>query len=486
MPGDVERLRQMITGYTISQVIAVAATLDLADMMAKDAMTPEQLATKTGAHGPALTRLLHALVALGLAEEPHAGQFRMTALGSLLRKGAPECDLALMAGSEFNWRTWGDLLYAVRTGETAFEHIFGMKNFEWIALKPERAAAFDAYMANYTQRAAAAILATYDFSPYRLIVDIGGGNGVLMNGILSSTPAEGIIFDTLTGIEGAKQRLGVEVAGRYQLLAGDFFQTVPEGGDAYILKSILHDWNDHDAIAILRNCQRAMRSDSTLVVIERLLPERVENSAAHREIVMMDFGRLVEQKLSLGTDQCWVCISRRREVSHRIVPRGERRAKPRDIQLLGEEVVAQVIAFRRVHGRIELNQYVAGFDRLPVLHPNGAYHTGLERLDDLGATAWHDLSGCRCNDVDRTPPGPDQRRAEQHDDGDTDRTADRRWRCFHDLERGWQEGQLFVAPFVRAPECDDAPHWVDVHGGFSRLQGCLPAADATMHSDRLF
>ena len=293
MPGDVERLRQMITGYTISQVIAVAATLDLADMMAKDAMTPEQLATKTGGHGPALTRLLHALVALGLAEEPHAGQFRMTALGSLLRKGAPECDLALMAGSEFNWRTWGDLLYAVRTGETAFEHVFGMKNFEWIALKPERAAAFDAYMANYTQRAAAAILAAYDFSRYRLIVDIGGGNGVLMNGILSSTPAEGIIFDTLTGIEGAKQRLGAEVAGRYQLLAGDFFQTVPEGGDAYILKSILHDWNDHDAIAILRNCQRAMRSDSTLVVIERLLPERVENSAAHREIMMMDLHMLV-------------------------------------------------------------------------------------------------------------------------------------------------------------------------------------------------
>jgi hypothetical protein len=97
MPGDVERLRQMITGYTISQLIAVAATLDLADVMAKDAMTPEQLATKTVAHGPALTRLLHALVALGLAEVPHAGQFRMTALAPLLRKGAPECDLALMA-----------------------------------------------------------------------------------------------------------------------------------------------------------------------------------------------------------------------------------------------------------------------------------------------------------------------------------------------------------------------------------------------------
>ena len=318
MPGDVERLRQMITGYTISQVIAVAATLDLADMMAKDAMTPEQLATKTGAHGPALTRLLHALVALGLAEEPHAGQFRMTALGSLLRKGAPECDLALMAGSEFNWRTWGDLLYAVRTGETAFEHVFGMKNFEWIALKPERAAAFDAYMANYTQRAAAAILAAYDFSRYRLIVDIGGGNGVLMNGILSSTPAEGIIFDTLTGIEGAKQRLGAEVAGRYQLLAGDFFQTVPEGGDAYILKSILHDWNDHDAIAILRNCQRAMRSDSTLVVIERLLPERVrEFCCAPRD---RDDGsphacdaqrpRTIKSRICCASCCCWPSLDR--------------------------------------------------------------------------------------------------------------------------------------------------------------------------------
>jgi hypothetical protein len=292
-PHDADRLRQMITGYMISQVIAVTATLGLAEMMANGPMTTEQLASETGAHGPSLTRLLHALVALGLAEEPHASHFRMTALGTLLRAGVPERDLALMAGDESNWLTWGNLLYAVRTGESAFEHVFGMKNCGWMALKPERASAFDAYMADYTRRAAAAILAAYDFSRYRRIVDVGGGNGVLMSGILGSAPAEGIIFDTPTGIEGAKQRLGAEIAGRYQLLAGDFFQSVPEGGHAYILKSILHDWNNRDAITILRNCQRAMRSDSMLLVIERLLPERIDNSAAHREIVMMDLHMLV-------------------------------------------------------------------------------------------------------------------------------------------------------------------------------------------------
>ena len=178
-------------------------------------------------------------------------------------------------------------------------------------------------------------------------------------------------------------------------------------------------------------------------------------------------GHLVEQKLTLGADQRWVCIGGRREVGHRIVPAGERRAQPRDVELLGEEVVAQVIAFRRVDGRIELDQHVAGLDRLPVLHPNGAHHPGLERLDDLGATARHDFSGRRRNDVDRAPPGPDQRRAEQQDDGDPDRTADRRRRRFHDFKRGRQERQLFVAPPARTPKRDDASHRL---GGRWRVQ----------------
>ena len=144
----------------------------------------------------------------------------------------------------------------------------------------------------------------------------------------------------------------------------------------------------------------------------------------------------------------------------------------------------QVIAFRRVYGRIELDQHVAGLDRLPVLHPDGAHHPGLERLDDLGATARHDFSGRRRNDVDRAPPGPGQRRAEQQDDGGPDRTADRRRRRFHDFKRGRQERQLFAAPLVRTPKRDDASHRLGGRGGISGLHEFLPAIGATMHSGR--
>jgi hypothetical protein len=195
-------------------------------------------------------------------------------------------------------------------------------------------------------------------------------------------------------------------------------------------------------------------------------------------------GHLVEQKLALGADQRWVRIGGRREVGQRIVAAGERRAQPRDVELFGEQVVAQVIAFRRVHGRIKLDQHVASLDRLPVLHPNGAHHPGLERLDDLGAATRHDFSGRRRNDVDRAPPGPDQRRAEQQDDGDRDRAADRRRRRFHDLERGRQERQLFAAPLVRTPQRDDAGRGRGRRDGFNGPHEFLPAVDATMHSGR--
>ena len=195
-------------------------------------------------------------------------------------------------------------------------------------------------------------------------------------------------------------------------------------------------------------------------------------------------GHLVEQELTLSAQQCRVCFGGRREVGERIVPGGERRAQPRDVELLGEEVAAQVIAFRGVYGRIELDQHVTGLDRLPVVYPNGAHNAGLERLDDLGAAARHDFSARRRDDVDRAPPGPYQRRAEQQDDGGRDRTADwRRWR-FHDFKRRRQERQLFAAPCVRAPKGDDGPCRLDRRGGFSGLHGCLPASDATMHNGR--
>ena len=143
---------------------------------------------------------------------------------------------------------------------------------------PERAAMFDAYMAELTRRWVAAILAAHDFSRLCRIVDIGGGNGVLLSAILAAFPqAEGMVFDTAAGITGAAQRLEKRASlQRCRIVAGDFFDAVPQGADTYILKSVLHDWDDDEPIAILKNCRRAMRPDSALLVIERVLPERME------------------------------------------------------------------------------------------------------------------------------------------------------------------------------------------------------------------
>lgn len=291
------RLRAMISGYMISQVIAATAALGLVDLIADEPKCAEELAKTTKTCHEPLARLLRALSALGLAEHLEKGTFRLTSLGALLRSDAPGSlrPLALMLGAEGIWRAWGELLQTLRTGETAFDHVFGMGSFERGSLHPERAAMFDAYMAELTRRWIGAILTAHDFSRSCQIVDIGGGNGVLLGAILAAFPhAEGIVFDTKVGLAGTAQRL--EEAGvlkRCRIVAGDFFDAIPGDADTYILKSVLHDWSDDQCVAILKNCRRAMRRDSTLVVIERALPERILAEDAHREIVMMDVHMLV-------------------------------------------------------------------------------------------------------------------------------------------------------------------------------------------------
>ena len=291
------RLRAMISGYMISQVISATAALGLADLLAEEPKSAEALAKMTKTYHEPLTRLLRALSALGLTEQSEKGIFELTSLGALLRSDVPGSlrPLALLQGGEGIWRAWGNLLHTLRTSETAFNHVFGMGSFKHGALHPERAAMFDTYMAELTRRWVGAILTTHDFSQTRRIVDIGGGNGVLLSAILAAFPqAEGIVFDTAAGITGAAQRL--EKAGvqqRCRIVAGDFFDAVPQDADTYILKSVLHDWSDDELIAIVKNCHRAMGPDSTLAVIERALPERILPDDAHREIVMMDIHMMV-------------------------------------------------------------------------------------------------------------------------------------------------------------------------------------------------
>lgn len=290
-------LGPMITGFMVSQTIHVAARLGIADLLKDGAKSSDELARATATHAPSLHRMLRALAALGLLDEVEPGRFALTPLGGSLRTGVPGSlrNLALMYGGERMWQVWGNLLHSVRTGETAMRHLFGMGSFEYMARHPDLAAVFNEAMSEFTRQVAAAVLAVYDFSRFRTIVDVGGGNGTLVAMILAATPGlRGVIFDLPSGLAAAKSHLAsAGIAERCQVVEGDFFKSVPDGGDAYMLKSIIHDWDDERSLVILENCRQAMPAHGTLLVLERVLPARVEAIVPHRQIVMSDLNMLV-------------------------------------------------------------------------------------------------------------------------------------------------------------------------------------------------
>jgi hypothetical protein len=190
---------------------------------------------------------------------------------------------------------WGDLLHSVETGEPAFRRVFGMDSFAYIAEHPDEAANFDAAMAGFTKRIATAVAEAYDFSPFHRIVDIGGGNGLLLAGILTAYPAlAGIIFDLPHVAARAEEQIReLDLADRCEIVGGDFFKEVPSGGDAYLLKHVIHDWNDDRATAILRNCRRAMGAEATLLIVEGVYPSRIDQSEESRGAAANDVNMLV-------------------------------------------------------------------------------------------------------------------------------------------------------------------------------------------------
>ena len=295
--SGVATVSAMMTAFMTSQVIHAAARLDIADLINAGTTSTEALARATGTHLPSLHRLLRALVGLGLLEETEPRCFALTPLGSTLRAGLPVSlrSFALYVGSELMWQGWGDLGHSLRTGDTATRHLRGTGTFEYYAGRPAEAAVFNEAMADLTRQVAAAVLAAYDFAAFDTIVDVGGGNGTLMAAILAATPAlRGVVFDTPSGVAGATSRLeAAGVAGRSRVVPGDFFDSVPPGADAYILKSIVHDWDDDRSRAILRTCRRAMAAGARLLLLERVMPLRVEASSAHLQVLMRDLNMLV-------------------------------------------------------------------------------------------------------------------------------------------------------------------------------------------------
>lgn len=281
-------LLQVVFGYAGSQVLNVAVRLGVADLMDGGSKTSEELASATGTHPPSLHRLLRALTCLGVLEETKAGRFELTALGALLRTDSPNSVSAMAATfcDEGIWRAWGNLAHSVRTGETAFEHVFGVHSYEYIARNPELAAAFHEAMAEATRNAAPSIAASYDFSPYETVVDVGGGDGTLIAAILeANTHMRGILFDTAPGVEAAPAKLeAAGVADRCRISAGDFFESVPIG-DVYLLKTVVHNWDDEHSTRILSNCRGVMAEGGKLLLVEAVLPERIESTEAIGDVL---------------------------------------------------------------------------------------------------------------------------------------------------------------------------------------------------------
>jgi len=287
---------RMVTGYYISRSLHVAATLGVADLMAEGPRAAEDLAAATNTHAPSLRRVLRLLASAGVFTEEEDGRFALTPIGQSLRQGVPGSmrGVAMLFGGRTQ-DVWAELMHAVKTGEPAFGRAKGADPFKSMAGEPEQAAIFDEAMADWTRQVAAASARAYDFSRFGTIVDVGGGNGTLLAEILKATRGpRGIVFELPHVVERTRANLAAEgLAGRCDAVAGDFFREVPASADAYVLKHVIHDWNDERAGEILKTVRRAMKPDARLLVIEGVYPPRADQSAASLGAASNDVNMLV-------------------------------------------------------------------------------------------------------------------------------------------------------------------------------------------------
>jgi hypothetical protein len=274
-PDPSLELMRLINGYQVSQALHVAATLGVADQLKNGPESYEVVAVACGAHAPSLYRVLRALASVGVLHENGNKEFSLTPLGMCLTGDAlgSRRNWARYIGGPGHWRHWGNLLHSIKSGENAFEFTHGMQAWAYRKQNPEEQDVFDSAMTGNSRSQARAALEAYDFSRFDCIVEVGGGQGHLLKEILLACPASrGVLFDQPQVIASADQALAsAGLAQRCEFVGGSFFESVPEGGDAYVMKFILHDWDDNAAIDILRTCRRAMSPTATLVVIERVV-----------------------------------------------------------------------------------------------------------------------------------------------------------------------------------------------------------------------
>ena len=296
------QLLQMMLGSWITQLVYVAAKLRIADLLAEGPKSASQLAAQTGTKADLLFRVLRTLASLGILDEDESG-FALTPLGAPLKEGVPGSvrATAILVGEEF-YKAWGELLHQLQTGELAFKKAIGMEIFEFYGANPEAGKVLNDSMAEYSATDLL-VLDNYDFSKVDTIVDVAGGRGALVIALLEQHPhLKGILVDLEGPAHQAEETLEqADLKDRCQCLVGDMFQSVPEGGDVYVLKRILHDWDDEQSVAILRNCRAAMKADGKLLIIEPLVRQGAGFDYAKLEdITMMLFGGEDRTEAHLG------------------------------------------------------------------------------------------------------------------------------------------------------------------------------------------
>jgi hypothetical protein len=291
------QLMQLATGYFAARAIHAAATLGLADLLDDGPRDAGDLARATGTHAPTLYRLLRALAAAGVLEHTADDRFALTPVGATLRARAPDSTRpgVMMFHHPMFWRSWEELLYSVRTGRPALDQVFGKPVFEYLATTPDAAAAYDGGMTGLNGAILPAIVKAGDFARFRVIVDVAGGHGSMLAAILEAAPAaRGVLVD-LPHVTAVARRTFAErgLAARAEVVTGSMFESVPAGGDAYVLKWILHDWDDAACATILKNVRAAIAPHGRLLIVDRVLPERAGASAATRTAMMADLLMLV-------------------------------------------------------------------------------------------------------------------------------------------------------------------------------------------------
>lgn len=269
-----QKLLEMISGSWVAQSIYAVAELGIADLLKDGPQNVDKLAQTTGADVQSLYRLMRALASVGVFTEVEDKRFWLTPIGEYLQTENPNSlrFMAILFG-EVQYQAWADIVYSVKTGRCAYEHQNGASFFYYLDQDAEAAQIFNKAMTNFLQQVPISVADAYDFSGFNKVVDVGGGHGSLISSILIANPkVRGVLFDAPHVIEGAQKH--IQAAGlseRCELVSGDFFKSVPSGGDAYILSTILHDWDDESSIAILKNCHDAMVENGKLLLVEMVI-----------------------------------------------------------------------------------------------------------------------------------------------------------------------------------------------------------------------